>query len=147
MENKRLVELKKLPVILSIIFSLILYLSLLKYFNSEPNIESIKLQDFYLKYTMFSPIVFWVLSLFLFYFLLLIKFIFRLKSYIFYTIIYFLVYLFFLFLWIDLLFMEQRVAEFAILIIDTFWVPLIISSSFVLLLVLASTFKKLKTKK
>lgn len=147
MENTRFIELKKLPLIFSIFFWIIFYLLLLKYFNLDAEISSQSLKDFYQKYTIYSPVLFWFLSLFFFYILLFFKFIFRIKSYIWTVIVYFLSFWFFLFLWIDLMFFESKIADFANVIINTFSVPLIVSSTFMLLLVILSLFKKEKLSK
>ncbi len=144
MENKRFIELKKLPLIFSILFWIIFYLLFLKYFNLDAEISSLSLKDFYQKYTIYSPILFWFLILVLFYILVFLKFIFRIKSYIWTIIVYFLSFWFFLFLWIDLMFFESRIADFANVIVNTFSIPLIVSSSVILILVLALSFKKEK---
>ena len=145
MENKRFVELKKFPLILSILFWIFFYLLLLKYFNIDAEISSYNLKEFYQKYTIYSPVLFWVLSLIIFYILLFLKFILRIKSYIWTLIVYFITFWFFLFLWIDLMFFESRIADFANVIINTFSVPLIVSSSIILLLVIVLSFKKLES--
>lgn len=147
MKTKRLIELKKLSLILSLFFWLILYLLLLKYFYKDALIESYKLKDFYQKYTLYSPILFWALSLIFVYLLMIFKFIFRLKSYIFTMLIYFLSFWFFLVLWIDLMFFEARDADFAKAIINTFSIPLIVSSSITLILVIILSFFKINNQK
>ena len=147
MENKRFIELKKVPLIISILFWVIFYLLLLKYFNNEPNISEYKYKDIYLKYSFYSPIVFWLLSLLFFYILLFIKFILRLNFFVVTITIYLLVYWFFLFLWIDFMYFESRIADFARLIIETFSIPLIGSSTITILLIVLLSFKKLKSEK
>ncbi|MDD3145302.1 MAG: hypothetical protein PHV23_04295 [Candidatus Gracilibacteria bacterium] len=144
MKNKRFIELKKLPLIFSILFGIIFYLLFLKYFNLDSEISSQSLKDFYQKYTIYFPILFGFLSLVLFYILIFFKFIFRIKSYIGTVIVYFLSFGFLLFLGIDLMFFESRIADFANVIINTFSVPLIVSSSIILILVLVLSFKKEK---
>ncbi|MDD2871213.1 MAG: hypothetical protein PHS49_04435 [Candidatus Gracilibacteria bacterium] len=144
MENKRFIELKKIPIILSIIFSIIFYLLLLKYFNSDPNLTDINHRDFYLKYTMISPIVFGLLSLVLFYILTFIKFILRLNYLAVTILIYLLVYGFFLFLGIDFMYFESKIAPLASLIIDTFSIPLIFSSIMTIVMIILLSFKKIK---
>lgn len=104
-----------------------------------------KLNDFYHKYTMYSPIIFWVLSLIIFYILAFIKLIFRLRFLTVTIIIYLITYWFFFFVWIDLLFLESRIAEFSNLIINTFWYPVLISSSIIILLIIVLSF--INTKK
>ncbi len=145
MENKRFIELKKTPIILSVVFSIVLYTLLLKYFNINPDITDLKYRDFYLKYTMISPIIFWLLSIILIYLLILIKFILRLNFLIVTIFIYLIIYWFFLFLWIDFMYLESRIAPFASLIINTFSIPLILSSSITILLSILMSFKKVKS--
>lgn len=144
MENKRFIELKRTHLILSILFWVILYLLLLKYFNMEVDISNTKYKDYYQKYSMFIPIIFSLFSLLFFYILTLIKFILRLHFLFITILIYFIVYWFFLILWIDLMFFESRYADFALVIINTFSIPLIISSSIVLFMVILLSFKKQK---
>lgn len=145
MENKKILELKIMPLVLISIFGLLFYLVLLFiYFDKEPVLESLKYRDFYQKYALYTPLVFSILSLIIFYFLYFLKIIFRVKSFIFNIIIYFLVFWFFLFLWIDLLLFEPRYADFLNLIILTFSYPIIISSSFILLLVVLFSILKCK---
>jgi len=146
MKNKRLIELKKIPLIMSIIFWIIFYILLLKYYNKEANISNFNYKEFYLKYSLYSPIVFWILSLIFFYLLSFIKFILRL-NYLWVTIlIYILTYSFFLWLGVDLIYFESRIAEFANVIIETFSLPLIISSSIMLLIIILLSLKKIKLK-
>ncbi len=147
MENKRLIELKNTPIIVSVIFWITFYLLLLKYFNQEPNISDLKYKDIYLKYTMFSPIILWFLSLFIIYLLIFIKYILRLNFLTVTIIIYLMTYGFFLFLWIDFMYFESRIADFARLIIETFSIPLIGSSIITLLLIVLLSFKKIKIEK
>ena len=146
MEIKKWIELKKNSFFLSILFWIILYLFLLKYFDKNVNIFNYKLKDFYIKYTMYSPIIFAIFSLILFYILFFLKFIFRLKSFIFTSIIYFLSFWFFLIFGIDLLFFESKDANFAKIIINTFAIPLISSSSIILFIVLLLSLKNYKVK-
>ncbi len=146
MKNKRWIEFKIIPLLLNILFWVILYLFLLKYFNKEANIFSYKLKDFYIKYTMYLPIIFSILSFILFYVLLFFKFILRLKSFIFTSIIYVLSFWFFLLLGLDLMFFEPQDADFVKVIINTFSVPLIASSSIVLFIVFILSFKNYKIK-
>jgi hypothetical protein len=146
MEDRRCIESNKFPLIFSVIFWIIIYWLLFLYFDKEANISSYKLQDFYTKYTLYSPIVFWLLSLVIFYILAFIKFILRIKSSVVTILIYFIVYWFFLILWADLMFFEPRLADFAKLIIETFSIPLIASSSFILILVILLSLKKVKSK-
>ena len=145
MENKKILELKIMPLVLTSIFWLLFYLLLfLIYFDKEPFLESLKYRDFYQKYALYTPLFFSILSLIIFYFLYFLKIIFRLKSVFFTTFIYFLIFWFFLFLWLDLLLFEPKYAEFLNLIILTFSYPLIISSLFILALVIIFSFKSKK---
>lgn len=146
MENKRFIELKKVPIILSILFLVIFFLLLMKFFNKEAEISSFNLKDIYQKYSLYLPVIFWILSLILFYILLLIKFILRLNFLVVTVLLYFIIYWFFLFFWIDLMFFEVRDADFAKAIIESFSMPLIISSSIILLLVILMSFKKVNSK-
>lgn len=147
MENKRLIELKIIPLILSVIYWVLLYLLLLKYFNANPDISDLKYKDFYMKYTMFSPVIFWLLSIILLYLLLFIKYILRIKLLIVTILIYFVVFGLYLFLWIDFMYLESRIAPLAALIINTFSIPLIISSSIVIIMIILLSLKKVKTEK
>ena len=93
MENKKILELKIMPLVLISIFGLLFYLLLLFiYFDKEPVLESLKYRDFYQKYALYTPLVFSILSLIIFYFLYFLKIIFRVKSFIFNIIIYFLIF-------------------------------------------------------
>lgn len=146
MENKRFIDLKKIPLFLSILFWLIFYLLLLKFFNQNPEISSEKYKNIYLNYGMYMPIIFWLLSLISLYILLFIRFILRLNFLPITILLYFIVYWFFLILWIDLMFFESRLADFALVIINTFSIPIIVSSGTTILMVIALSFGKLKSK-
>lgn len=146
MENKKLLELKMMPLVLSSLFAIIFFLLLFfVFFDKEAVLENLKYKNFYLNYSLYIPLVFFVFSIIIFYILYLFKIIFRLKSVFFTTIIYLLIFVFFLFLWIDLLFFEPRYAEFLNLIILTFSYPLIISSLFTILLVIIFSLKSKKS--
>lgn len=144
--EKRLIEFKKIPVILSVVFWVILYLLLLKYFDNQPEISSNNLKEFYTKYWMYASIVFPLLGLILFYILAFLKFILRLKNWFFSLILYIIVYWFFLFLWLDLMFFESRLADFALVIINTYSITLVVSSSIILLIAIWLSFKKIEIK-
>lgn len=146
MENKRFIDLKKIPLFLSILFWLLFYLLLLKSFDQNPEISNEKYKNIYLNYGMYAPIAFWLLSLILTYLLLFIRFIIRLNFLPVTILLYFIVYGLFLILWIDLMFFESRLADFALVIINTFSIPLIISSGTTILMVIALSFGKLKSK-
>lgn len=144
MENKRLIELRKIPLILSIIFWILFYILLKVYFQAENNQLTWDLKTVYEKYTMFTPILFSILSIIFFYILLLIKTLFRLNFLIVLLLIYFLSFWFFLFLGLDFMFFEKRDAIFALTIINTFSIPLIVSSWIILFLVILLSFFRIK---
>lgn len=146
MENKKLLELKIMPLVISSLFAIIFFLLLFfVFFDKQAVLENLKYKNFYLNYSLYLPLVFFVFSIIIFYILYLFKIIFRLKSVIFTTIIYLLIFGFFLFLGIDLLLFEPRYAEFLNLIILTFSYPLIISSIFTILLVIIFSLKSKKS--
>jgi len=144
MEAKKLIEQKKLPPIMMILFWIIFYVLLLQYFDKEVILEEYKQNDFYHKYTLYSPIVFAVLFLIFFYILVLIKIIIRLKKPFFTLLAYLLSFGFFLALWIDFMFFEPADADFAKTIVATFSVPLIASSGIMIVLSALICLKKAK---
>lgn len=135
-----------MPLVISSLFAIIFFLLLFfVFFDKQAVLENLKYKNFYLNYSLYLPLVFFVFSIIIFYILYLFKIIFRLKSVIFTTIIYLLIFGFFLFLGIDLLLFEPRYAEFLNLIILTFSYPLIISSIFTILLVIIFSLKSKKS--
>ena len=144
MEAKKLIEQKKLPPIMAILFWVIFTVLLLQYFDKEVVLGEYKQNDFYHKYTLYSPIVFALLFLIFFYILVLIKIIIRLKKPFFTLLAYLLSFWFFLALWIDFMFFEPADAEFAKVIVATFSVPLIVSSAIMMVLSALICLKKTK---
>jgi len=93
MENKKILELKIMPLVLSSLFAMIFFLLLFfVFFDKEAVLENLKYKNFYLNYSLYIPLVFFIFSIIIFYILYLFKIIFRLKSVIFTTFIYFLIF-------------------------------------------------------
>ncbi len=134
--NKKLIQYNYMVFVISILFWLLFYVTLLKFFNKNPNIDNYNIKNLYLKYSLYVPVFFWIISLILVLFLNFIKYIFKLKSYIFNFIIYVIVFWLFFMLWIDLLFFEKHDAQLIKIVSNTFSIPLIISSVITILLVL-----------
>lgn len=135
MKKIKLIQSNLMPLVTGLIFIWLFYLFYFKWW--------IKIKtpyDFFEKYSIFIPFIYWILTILILYILYLIKFIFRLNFFIVNLLLLLLVYGFNLFLWIQLVYFEPRFTEIAVFIIDAFWKSIMYSSIFTIIFVFISIF-------
>lgn len=144
--KKRILQCKIVPLLIGILFTAILFWTTFLYKLDFWTINSIKTIDFFKKFWIYIPFAVWLLSILISYILIWIFAIIRLSNLITKLLVYLLIYWFRLVLWLDFMFIEKRYTDTAIILIDWYSVPLIVSSWVCLVLVILLSFFKKKEK-
>lgn len=130
-----------MPFLSGIVFIWLFYLFYFMWW-AKVNIEilSYSFWDFAEKYSIFIPLFYWILSIFVLYLLYLIKWIIRANFWIVNLVLLLVVFWFNLFFWIQLVYFEPRFTDVAKFLIDTFWKSLMYASIWSIFFILISIF-------